>query len=194
MSDNNTEGHNNSNESRNSIGKQKCRVYLRTFYKYCTPVFLLAIALVTSTIYDRYYRGPHGIDPNLEVYIADEDTSEHYLLRFALSKYPNRKAVDIGDDCFEMVKTFPIDGLNGLKTIKIDDNSFTQQKNCREQDKSKSFHIWNCESLESIEIGEYSFSDYAGDFSLSNLLQLQSIQICPPKIVSCNFCYSSLVI
>ena len=42
---------------------------------------------------------------------------------------------------------------------------------------SKSFHILNCESLESIEIDQYSFSDFAGDFELKNLPQLQSIQI-----------------
>ena len=44
-------------------------------------------------------------------------------------------------------------------------------------DASKSFHILNCESLESIQIGEYSFSDFAGQFELKNLPQLQSIQI-----------------
>ena len=35
----------------------------------------------------------------------------------------------------------------------------------------------NCGSLESIQIGEYSFKDFAGDFELKNLPQLQSIQI-----------------
>ena len=44
-------------------------------------------------------------------------------------------------------------------------------------DASKSFHVLNCESLESIEIGEYSFSDFGGEFELKNLPQLQSIQI-----------------
>ena len=42
---------------------------------------------------------------------------------------------------------------------------------------SKSFHILNCESLESIQIGPKSFSDFGGDFELKNLPQLQSIQI-----------------
>ena len=40
-----------------------------------------------------------------------------------------------------------------------------------------SFHILNCELLESFEVGEYSFSDFAGEFELKNLPQLQSIQI-----------------
>ena len=41
-------------------------------------------------------------------------------------------------------------------------------------DLSKSFHILNCESLEFIQIGRYSFSDFGGEL---NLPQLQSIQI-----------------
>ena len=60
----------------------------------------------------------------------------------------------------------------------------------------------NCESLESIEIGRYSFSDFAGEFELKNLPQLQSIQIgfVGRRIFlgigsdSYNFCYSSFVI
>ena len=75
------------------------------------------------------------------------------------------------------MQTFKIDGLNRLKTIKIGKNSFTKQKNSNGNDKSKSFHILNCESLEFIRIGQYSFSDFGGDFELKNLPQLQSIQI-----------------
>ena len=87
------------------------------------------------------------------------------------------------------MKTFKIDGLKLLKTIKIGNNSFTQKKNSGGDDKSKSFHILNCESLESIEIGEYSFSDFAGEFELKNLPQLRSIQF-----DSYNFHDSSFVI
>ena len=59
---------------------------------------------------------------------------------------------------------------------------------------SKSFHILNCESLESIQIGEYSFSDFGGDFELKNLPQLQSIQIGKISSDSFNFYYCSFVI
>ena len=75
------------------------------------------------------------------------------------------------------MQTFKIDGLNRLKTIKIGNNSFTQKKNSYGNDESKSFHILNCESLKSIEIGQYSFSGFGGEFELKNLPQLQSIQI-----------------
>ena len=87
-----------------------------------------------------------------------------------------------------------MDELNRLKTIKIGNNSFTQKKNYFGNDTSKSFHILNCESLESIEIGQYSFSDFAGDFELKNLPQLQSIQIGTIGSKSYNFHWSSFVI
>ena len=108
---------------------------------------------------------------------------------FDFSRFNNVESIEIGNDCFGSVKTFKIDGLKLLKTIKIGNNSFTQKKNSGGDDKSKSFHILNCESLESIEIGEYSFSDFAGEFELKNLPQLRSIQF-----DSYNFHDSSFVI
>ena len=113
---------------------------------------------------------------------------------FDFSRFSLVESIEIGNHCFASVKTFKIDGLNRLKTIKIGNNSFTQKKNNRGDDKSKSFHILNCESLESIQIGEYSFSDYAGEFELKNLPQLQSIQIGTIGNSSYNFYYSSFVI
>ena len=107
-----------------------------------------------------------------------------------LNRFEWLRSIEIGDECFESVKTFKIDGLNRLKTIKIGNNSFTQD----DDDESKSFHILNCESLEAIQIGEYSFSDFAGEFELRNLPQLQSIQIGTTESASFNFYHSSFVI
>ena len=123
---------------------------------------------------------------------------------FDFSRFTRVKAIEIGNDCFGSVQTFKIDGLNRLKTIKIGINSFTQVKKIQWDNdweeahkgvnKSKSFHILNCKSLESIQIGEYSFSDYGGEFELKNLPQLQSIQIGTIGSNSCNFHDSSFVI
>ena len=123
---------------------------------------------------------------------------------FDFSRFTLVESIEIGNDCFGSVQTFRIDGLNRLKTIKIGKNSFTQVKKILWDDdwgeahkginKSKSFHILNCESLESIQIGEYSFSDFAGDFELKNLPQLQSIQIGTIGNDSYNFHDSSFVI
>ena len=113
---------------------------------------------------------------------------------FDFSRFSIVESVEIGNDCFGSVQTFQIDGLNRLKTIKIGKNSFTQEKNWWGNDESKSFHILNCESLESIQIGEYSFSDFAGEFELKNLPQLQSIQIGSIDNRSNSFRKSSFVI
>ena len=96
---------------------------------------------------------------------------------FDFSRFTEIESIEIGDDCFGSVKTFQIEGLNRLKSLKIGNKSFTQKKNDWGDDKSKSFYILNCGLLESIEIGEYSFSDFGGEFELKNLPQLQSIHI-----------------
>ena len=117
----------------------------------------------------------------------------------------NLESIKIGNNCFESVQTFRIDRLNKLKTIKIGINSFTQVKKSawdnnlftaqnKADNPSKSFHILNCESLESIQIGEYSFSDFAGEFELKNLPQLQSIRIGTIGSKSYNFFDSLFVI
>ena len=118
-----------------------------------------------------------------------------------LNKYKWLQSLEIGDACFESVKIFKIDGLNQLKSLKIGKNSFTQVKNSEIWDnsnvnnESKSFHILNCRLLESIEIDEYSFSDFAGQFELRNLPVLQSIKIGDVGYHdSWSFLYSSFVI
>ena len=113
---------------------------------------------------------------------------------FDYSELNHIESIEIGNDCFGSVQTFRIDRLNRLKTIKIGNNSFTQHKNSYGNDESKSFHILNCVSLKSIQIGQYSFSDYAGEFELKNLPQLQSIQIGNIGNISHNFYRSSFVI
>ena len=128
-------------------------------------------------------------DKDYTIFCNDKD----YTI-FDFSRFSIVESIEVGNDSFGLVKTFKIEGLNRLKTIKIGKNSFTQKKNNRGNDKSKSFHILNCESLESIRIGEYSFSDFAGEFELKNLPQLQSIQIGTIGSYSYNFCYSSFLI
>ena len=108
---------------------------------------------------------------------------------FHLSNLNSFQSLNIGNGCFAYSSLFEINGFQSLTTISIASNSFTSMKNGFGNDINKSFHILNCESLESISIGEYSFSDYGGQFELSNLPQLQSIQI-----GSYSFDYSSFVI
>ena len=122
--------------------------------------------------------------------------SFNYLNNFIMcsSRFTQIESIEISDWCFGSVKTFQIDGLNRLKTIKIGNNSFTQRKKGFGNDKSKSFHILNCESLESIQIGQWSFSDFRGEFELKNLPQLQLLEIGTIGSKSYNFHDSSFVI
>ena len=121
-------------------------------------------------------------------------TDNCVLTNWDVSLFLNLESIEIGNDCFESVRTFKIDGLNRLKSLKIGNNSFTQKKNRYGNDQSKSFHILNCESLESIQIGDCSFSDFGGEFELKNCPQLQSIQIGAIGSHSNNFYSSSFVI
>ena len=111
-----------------------------------------------------------------------------------LNEYRYLKSIEIGNDCFSNVDLFKIDGLNELKSLKIGINSFTKKKNSCGDDSSRSFSILNCNELESIEIGRYSFSDYGGGFELRNLPKLSTIKIGKIGSYSSNFRYSSFVI
>ena len=142
-----------------------------------------------------YYDYIQSIDSSVSsITIPHWTCNDDDYITFDFSRFTQVKSIEIGDDCFGSVKTFKIDRLNRLKTIKIGNRSFTLKKNSWGNDKSKSFHILNCESLESIQIGEYSFSDFGGDFELKNLPQLQSIQIGTIGSDSYNFNYCSFMI
>ena len=106
---------------------------------------------------------------------------------FELRNLIDLESIEIGDNKFNKVKLLIIDGLRELRELKIGSNSFTNKLNSYGNDNTKSFHILNCESLESIEIGEYSFSDYAGEFELKNLSKLQSLIIGSNTSNSYNF-------
>ena len=124
------------------------------------------------------------------------------LTSLNLNEYRYLKSIEIGNDCFSNVDAFNIDGLNELKSLKIGINSFTHFKSGDKWDRNKvnnrnrSFSILNCDKLESIEIGSFSFSDYGGGFELLYLPKLSTIKIgeIGRYYDSFNFFYSSFVI
>ena len=117
-----------------------------------------------------------------------------------LNEYRYLKSIELGNDCFSNVDVFNIDGLNELKSLKIGNNSFTHLKsndkwnNGKANNTNRSFSILNCDKLESIEIGLFSFSDYGGLFELKNLPKLSTIKIGDIDYWSRNIYYSSFVI
>ena len=122
-----------------------------------------------------------------------------------MKKFKWLQSIEIGNECCRKVQLFKIDGLKKLRSLKIGNHSFTQVEKidgdlhgmiqvASKYDVSKSFHILNCESLESIEIGVWSFCDFGGDFELKQLNSLQSLQIGWNAYWSNNFLYGSFVI
>ena len=138
----------------------------------------------------------------MSMYVTDlliSSNSCNELKSLNLNEYQYLKSIEIGDDCFENVNMFNIDGLNELNELKIGINSFTHLKKGKwdankANNSNRSFHILNCNELESIEIGSYSFSDYGGEFELKNLPKLSTIKIGQIGIDSSNFYSSSFVI
>lgn len=126
--------------------------------------------------------------------IPNLSCNERKYTRFDLSRFTLLQSLVIGNFCFGFVQQFTINALNKLKIITIGHNSFTETRNSKGNNESKSFHILNCELLELIEIGAYSFCDYAGQFELKNLPSLRSIKIGQNDIFSNNFYYCSFVI
>ena len=117
-----------------------------------------------------------------------------------LNKFASLQSIEIGSRCFESVHIFRIDALHKLSRLKIGRESFTAMKRTEKfeiekaNDKSKSFHILNCESLESIQIDEFCFADYAGKFELKNLPKLHTIQIGSIEHRSYNFYFASFIV
>ena len=117
---------------------------------------------------------------------------EEYLLPFIPWK-PNSlgKHLVIDNDNFANVDRFEIIGENTIESLRIGSNSFTKHKNSYGKDDSRSFKISNCDKLESIEIDQYSFSDYSGEFELINNPSLKSLKIGIIGKTSSNFYFSS---
>ena len=117
--------------------------------------------------------------------ISDNLCNEYPISMIDFSRYDKLYNIEIGDDNFEYVSEFRIDGLNDLKSLIIGKNSFRMNDG---NDGFRSFLVLNCDELEWIEIGMNSFVDY-NEFELRNLHSL-----CVIKLDSYSFYSSSFVI
>ena len=126
--------------------------------------------------------------------IKNNKCNSESLTTFDLSAFKLLRSIEIGNKNMQYTRSFIIEGLNQLESLKIGGNSFINNTYRYGYDISKSFHILNCDKLELIEIGQYSFSDYAGEFELKNLPSLKSIRIGVIGKESINFYYSDMII
>ena len=98
------------------------------------------------------------------------------LVTMDLSSFSQLKSFECGDNSFNSVRQFIINGLNELESISIGMNSFTLSENSYSERLNREFHLKNCLSLRELSIDRYSFSDYH-IFELNNLPNLKSIVI-----------------
>ena len=104
-----------------------------------------------------------------------------------LSSFIHLKSFQCGDNSFNSVRQFIINGLNELESIMIGMNSFTLSENSYSNRLNREFHLKNCQSLRELSIDRYSFSDYH-IFEMNNLPNLKSI-IIGSSSDSANFYY-----
>ena len=160
------------------------------FYRniYLSITVILTLIIIVILICAHFYYSL--ANPYVSVFQTSYKVGPDRMNKVSGFKLSNRallKSIEIGTGCFEVASVFQVKGLSSLQSVKIGSNSFTQARNNFGNDGSKSFHILNCKNLQSIEIGEYSFSDFGGDFEIKNLPALQSLEIGGVSSPSLNF-------
>lgn len=73
-------------------------------------------------------------------------------------EHPNVEMIKIGDYCNSSGYFLSICGLPHLKSIIIGENSFTSSENSYSSCLTSRMEVKDCESLQEISIGRYSFS------------------------------------
>ena len=111
-----------------------------------------------------------------ELTFMDYSQLEMGLVTMDLSSFSQLKSFECGDNSFNSVRQFIINGLNELESISIGMNSFTLSENSASERLNREFHLKNCLSLRELSIDRYSFSDYH-IFELNHLPNLKSIMI-----------------
>ena len=109
--------------------------------------------------------------------LYDKDCNSAYVTSFDVSAMKYLSYITVGNENLYYTNKFIAYGLPMLKTIEVGGNSFTKSKKGHGYNSDRSFSVKNCEKLESIDIGPYSFSDYAGYFELQNLPSLKYLEI-----------------
>ena len=114
----------------------------------------------------------------VELVIGNYKCNDYDITELNLTKYRNLKSVTIGDNSFSYVSELKIVGMEKLESVVIGEDSFF----------SSDGHVYvkNCPKLKSLEVGAYSFSDYAV-IEIENVDALEVIEM-----NTFNFVYASL--
>ena len=92
---------------------------------------------------------------------AKESCNENTFTNLDFSRFSNLQSIEVGDNSLMYVKNVKIDGLSKLEKVNIGQNSFTEYRNGHASNsQDNSFVMKNCDSLKSLSIDRYSFSNY----------------------------------
>ena len=122
--------------------------------------------------------------PNLNM-ITIIDESFKNVTSLSIGTLNSLEMIGIGNDCFNAITdNVYVSGLPELISLRIGSNSFYDGTN---EILNTIFQVYNCSKLLSIEIGEYSFSKFGGDFKLLFLPSLRNLTIGSIENESNNF-------
>ena len=109
--------------------------------------------------------------------IGDNSLCDPTVSTLHLSNLPNLKSIEIGDNCGVTISDVLLEFLDSFHSLRIGKKSFTTcESNWPIERSNRAFTIHHCLALESIEIGESSFSDYSS-FSLTDLPFLSTLSL-----------------
>ena len=116
------------------------------------------------------------------------DGSFNSITGFSISSLPSLETLEFGNDCFNAFSSqVTFNDFPELLSLKIGNNSFYNEDSNKLI--NRAFYINNNSKLLSIEIGEYSFGNYNGDFKVMSNPKLQSLTIGSIENESNNFMY-----
>ena len=134
---------------------------------------------------ERYFVFPsqsiHDIPKDVEnLYFCGYGNEEEDLtvLDFSSFGFTHLRSITIGNECFENVRLFVLDGLDNLESVEIGKWCFVVSGNDSEEEEEEHddgiCRITNCPNLTQLKIGNASFGDF-NQFELSNVNSLKSI-------------------
>ena len=116
-----------------------------------------------------------------------------YYSILVVEEVPLLTEVVIPSNSFMNVNEVRLEGLSGLESVVIGENSFTAHPNSFGNNPNRFFFLRGCASLKELRIGRYSFSDYA-TFEIESNDALEVIAIGDVNEASYNMYFSSLIL
>lgn len=137
------------------------------------------------------------LPPNVEELVTLPDCCNK-MNELNFGWFSELRSLSFGDRCFGNIQTFALNGMNQLQRLRIGNYCFAPPtsitENAHTPSFASSFQISNCPVLRKIEIGAFSFRDYAGGFDISNLPLLEELNIGIPTQNSSNFFHSDFIL